>query len=164
MSSPAAPLLDALATPLCWLDAEGTIAGCNTAFARWLGVSARRVRGARFDALDGEGERVRDLLARLGDGVDEPLRARRARLRLPGSEERFADLWLTRSNEGVLVEVHPADEFPGEDPATTLPSALHAALKAWHTRSRIRSPDSRVRPSCWRDAATAMPMRSVTSR
>ena len=129
MSSPAAPLLYALATPLCWLDAEGTIAGCNTAFARWLGVSARRVRGARFDALDGEGERVRDLLARLGDGVDEPLRARRARLRLPGSEERFADLWLTRSNEGVLVEVHPADEFPGEDPATTLPSALHAALK-----------------------------------
>lgn len=125
----ATPALDALATPLCWLDAAGDIAGCNAAFARWLGVSARRVLGSRLEALDAEHERVRDLLARLEDGVDEPLRARRVRLRLPGSEERFADLWLTRSSDGVLVELHPTDEFPGADPATALPGALHAALK-----------------------------------
>jgi len=131
MSLPPVPVpdLDTLATPLAWLDARATVAGCNAAFARWLGVSARRVLGAAFDDFDGESGRVRDLLARLDDGVDEPLRARRVRLRLPSGNEQFADLWLMRLGEGVLVELHPIDEFPGEDPASALPSALHAALK-----------------------------------
>jgi two-component system, NtrC family, nitrogen regulation sensor histidine kinase GlnL len=123
------PALDALATPLAWLDADGCIAGCNAAFARWLGVSSRRLRGTALAELDAEGGRLRDLVARLDDGVDEPLRARRLRLRLPGGSEQFADLWLTRQGIGVLIEVHPTDEFPGVDPATTLPAALHAALK-----------------------------------
>jgi two-component system nitrogen regulation sensor histidine kinase GlnL len=129
MPDAAAPALDALATPLAWLDAAGRIAGCNAAFARWLGVSARRLQGMDVAELDAEAGRLRDLLLRLDDGVDEPLRARRLRLRLPGGAEQFADLWLTRQGGGVLLEVHPTDEFPGEDPATALPAALHAALK-----------------------------------
>jgi two-component system nitrogen regulation sensor histidine kinase GlnL len=126
-SSP--PDLDALATPLLWLDAAGTIAGCNAAFARWLGVSARRLIGSDFAALDAEDGRLRDLLARLGDGVDEPLRARRIRLRAFSGAELFADLWLGRYGAGALLEAHPTEEFPGDDPATFLPAALHAALK-----------------------------------
>jgi two-component system, NtrC family, nitrogen regulation sensor histidine kinase GlnL len=129
MSDSSTPTLDALATPLCWLDGEGRIAGCNLAFARWLGVSARRLLGQPVAQLDAEDGRLLDLLARLDDGVEEPLRARRLRLRLPGTAERFADLWLLRHGGGVLLEAHPADEFPGEDPNTALPAALHAALK-----------------------------------
>src|SRR5690606_4178746 len=30
---------------------------------------------------------------------------------------------------GVLLEFHPTEEFPGEDPATLLPAALSAALR-----------------------------------
>jgi two-component system, NtrC family, nitrogen regulation sensor histidine kinase GlnL len=123
------PDLEALATPLAWLDHDGVLAGCNPAFARWLGVSARRVLGLSLHELDVEDGRLRDLLARLGDSADGPLRARRARLRAVTGVEQFADLWLTRTLDGVLVEAHPTEEFPGADPATALPSALHAALK-----------------------------------
>jgi two-component system nitrogen regulation sensor histidine kinase GlnL len=128
MSSPP-PSLDTLATPVAWLDAHGCIEGCNAAFARWLGVSARRLAGSELHALDAEDGRLRDLLARLDDGVDEPLRARRVRLAAPGGAQVFADVWLARHAGGVLVEAHPTEEFPGEDPASALPSALHAALK-----------------------------------
>src|SRR5690606_8445769 len=42
----------------------------------------------------------------------------------------FADLWLSRrEGGGALAEVHPVDEFSGEDPALLLPSALAASLK-----------------------------------
>lgn len=129
MTDVTVPALDTLATPLAWLDAGAHVVGCNAAFARWLGVSARRLAGIALDQLDAEAGRLRDLLERLGDGVDEPVRARRVRLRLPGSSDHFADLWLTRHGDGVLLEAHPIDEFPGDDPATALPSALHAALK-----------------------------------
>ena len=45
MTDPAPPVADSLATPLAWADADGVIAGCNPAFASWLGVSARRLAG-----------------------------------------------------------------------------------------------------------------------
>ena len=41
-------------------------------------------------------------------------------------------------NGGVRLEAHPADEFPGEDPATALPAALSAALKG--LAHEIRNP------------------------
>ena len=48
-------------------------------------------------------------------------------------------LWLARTDDGgVRIEVHPADEFPGEDPATALPAALSAALKG--LAHEIRNP------------------------
>ena len=33
---PVAPTLDQLATPIVWAAADGRIAGCNAAFARWF--------------------------------------------------------------------------------------------------------------------------------
>ena len=129
---------DALATPLAWADADGRIRACNPAFASWLGVSARRLQGLALTELDAEDGRLAALLPRLADS-GEATRMRRARLAFPGAAERFADLWLARADDGgVRVEAHPADEFPGEDPATALPAALSAALKG--LAHEIRNP------------------------
>ena len=138
MSPAAPPSLDQLATPIAWLDAEGRLAGCTPAFASWLGVSVRRLHGLSLAELDAEGGRLAELLPRLPDSGGA-LRVRRARLASPGGSERFADLWLARGEDGGLwVEAHPADEFPGEDPATALPAALSAALKG--LAHEIRNP------------------------
>lgn len=124
------PELDSLTTPLAWLDPAGTIAGCNQAFARWLGVSARRLVGWPLVGLDGGDDRLATALTRVAGEEGAPLRVRRLGLGFPDGEPRFADLWLSRREDGgTLVEVHPVDEFPGEDPAQLLPSALSAALK-----------------------------------
>ena len=128
--------LDLLATPVARLDAEGRVAACNPAFASWLGVSVRRLQGLALGDLDVETGRLAALLERLPQ--DEPLRVRRARLAFPGGAERFAELWLTAREAGVLVEAHPAEEFPGEHPATSLPAALSAALKG--LAHEIRNP------------------------
>jgi len=120
---------DMLATPIAWLDAAGRIEGCNRAFASWLGVGARRLQGIALAELDAEAGRLPALLERLPEDGGA-LRAHRARLAFSGAEERFAELWLSRREEGgTLLEAHPSDEFPGEDPATALPAALSAALK-----------------------------------
>ena len=137
-SPPNPPAPESLATPLAWLDADGRVLGCNPAFASWLGVSARRLVGMALPELDAEGDRVAGLLPRLLP-TGEPLRVRRARLAFPGNAERFADVWLARTEDGGLrLEAHPADEFPGEDPATALPAALSAALKG--LAHEIRNP------------------------
>jgi len=121
--------LDALTTPLAWTDAAGAITGANPAFSRWLAVSTRRLLGWPMAGLDGEG-RLAEALARLRAADDAPLRLRRVRLRYPEADERFADLWMTRrADGGWLLEAHPVDEFPGDDPALLLPSALSASLK-----------------------------------
>ncbi|KAA2284760.1 two-component system sensor histidine kinase NtrB [Arenimonas fontis] len=126
---PDPPALDTLSTPVAWADAEGRLLGCNPAFASWLGVSARRLQGLAVTELDAEGGRLADLLVRLPD-TGEAVRVRRARLAMPGGGERFAELLLARDEHGGLrLEAHPSEEFPGEDPATALPAALHAALK-----------------------------------
>ena len=135
---PPPPGRDELATPLAWADAAGLVTGCNPAFASWLGVSARRLQGLALTELDAEDGRLAALLPRLADS-GEATRMRRARLAFPGAAERFADLWLARADDGgVRVEAHPADEFPGEDPATALPAALSAALKG--LAHEIRNP------------------------
>ncbi len=46
------PATDALSTPVAWADTDGLILGLNPAFARWLGVSTRRLIGQPLAALD----------------------------------------------------------------------------------------------------------------
>lgn len=122
------PEFDHLTTPLAW--GEGMLlAGCNGAFSRWLGVNARRLLDRPLSALDaGEGRLAE--FAQRGQAGDAPMRIRRVRLRYGDGDERFADAWLTWPDAGGwLLEAHPVDEFPGDDPALVLPSALSAALK-----------------------------------
>jgi len=129
MSAPPSPLpvIEQLGTPVAWADAEGRIAGCNPAFARWLGVSVRRLVGQPLAALEAQGEALAHFLAR--DERDS-LRLNRLALALPGEGARFAEGWMSRLEEGGwLLEAHPVDEFPGIDPTQALPSALSAALK-----------------------------------
>ena len=94
------PELDQLTTPLAWLDEAGVIAGCNQAFARWLGVSARRLVGWPLVGLDGGDARLATALARVAGEDGAPLRVRRLGLGFPDSEPRFADLWLSRCDDG----------------------------------------------------------------
>jgi two-component system nitrogen regulation sensor histidine kinase GlnL len=125
------PELEHLTTPVVWADADGRIEGSNTAFARWLGVSVRRLHGQPLAALEQGSELLRRALAAdAGDADDiSPLRLRRIALAYLGGEPRFADAWISPLDGGWLLEAHPVDEFPGEDPAVALPSALSAALK-----------------------------------
>ncbi len=122
----APPTLDQLGTPVAWADAQGRIAGVNPAFQRWLGVGPRRVLGQPLAALEQEG----DALARfLRQDERDTLRLKRSALGLPGETPHYADGWLTRTGEGWLLEVHPADGYPELDTAQSLPGALAAALK-----------------------------------
>lgn len=128
--APPAPEFETLATPMAWTEGDGRLAGCNPAFASWLGVGARRLLGRPLCDLEAEDPgRLQAALVRLHADA-APLRLRRMHLRHPEADERFADLWLTVADgAGVLVEAHPVDEFPGDDPALLLPSALSATLK-----------------------------------
>jgi two-component system, NtrC family, nitrogen regulation sensor histidine kinase GlnL len=120
---------EALATPLAWADATGRVAGCNLAFARWLGVGARRLQGMPLAALEAGGEALRAVLGGATPS-DAPRMLRRVALAFPGGAPAFADLALTRrGDDGWLLEAHPVAEFPGEDPAQLLPAALSASLK-----------------------------------
>jgi two-component system nitrogen regulation sensor histidine kinase GlnL len=122
------PDIAALDTPVAWTDAAGQLAGGNPAFARWLGVSARRLPGLPMAALEVDGDSLARALAQpLAQGV----RLRRVALAFPGSDAPvFADLAVApRDGGGWLLEAHPVAEFPGDDPAVALPSALAATLK-----------------------------------
>lgn len=126
---PAPDTFDALTTPVAWTGADGCLAGANTAFARWLGVGARRLPGLPLAALEADGDRLAGWLAGAGD---EAVRLRRVPVAFPGgaAPPAFADLALSpREGGGWWLEAHPVDEFPGEDPAQALPLALSAALK-----------------------------------
>jgi len=129
MPDETAPTLDQLATPLLWLDADGRIAGANPACARWLGVGLRRLPGLPLAALEAEGDALARVLAE--PPGREAARLRRVAMAFPGIEvPRFADLLLSRREDGGWwLEAQPVEEFPGEDPAIALPSALSAALK-----------------------------------
>ena len=125
-----APAVDQLATPVAWLDADGRIAGANPACARWLGVGLRRLTGLPLAALEAEGEALARMLVETG-ADREFARLRRVPMAFPGTDTpRFADLLLSRREDGGWwIEAQPVEEFPGEDPALALPSALSAALK-----------------------------------
>ena len=119
---------DLLATPVAWTGADGRLEGANAACARWLGVSAKRLAGVPLVALEFEGDAfARAISGRGGEGA----RLRRVPLAFPGTDTpRFADIALTaREGGGWWLEAHPVEEFPGDDPALMLPSALSAALK-----------------------------------
>ena len=122
------PTADLLTTPLAWSDGEGRIVGCNPAFARWLGVGLRRPLGLPLAALEVSGDVLATALADGGD--DAHLRhLRRVPLQVPGvGEPRFADLWMSRRDDGWLLEAHPVDEFAQRD-GDALPAAVAAALK-----------------------------------
>ncbi|MES2858240.1 MAG: ATP-binding protein [Pseudomonadota bacterium] len=120
--------LESLSTPVASLDGNGVVAGCNAAFAHWMGVGRRRLLGVPATALERDGAQLAEALALAGEA---PLRLRRVILAFPGSEGvRFADLWLAPASDGGhWLEVHPVDEFPGPDPALLLPSAMSASLR-----------------------------------
>jgi two-component system nitrogen regulation sensor histidine kinase GlnL len=63
-AAPPSPSLEVLGTPVAWADAEGRVAGCNPAFARWLGVSVRRLLGQPLASLEVQGEALAHFLAR----------------------------------------------------------------------------------------------------
>ena len=46
-----APDIDTLGTPVAWADAAGCLVGVNPAFARWMGISARRLQGQPLAAV-----------------------------------------------------------------------------------------------------------------
>ena len=133
MTDAMAPNLDTLTTPLAWADATGVLVGGNLALGRWLGVSSRRLPGVPLAALEVDGDMLARALSQAGsDGVPprDFARLRHLALAFPGHDEpRFADVSLSRTDTGWLFEAHPVDEFPGDDPAVALPSALSAALK-----------------------------------
>ncbi len=121
------PSLDSLGTPVAWADREGRVLGVNPAFARWLGVSARRLVDQPLAALEVQGDALARFL--LNDERDV-LRLHRLALGLPNDAPRFAEGWLSRLDDGGwLLETHPVDEFPALDPTHALPNALSAALK-----------------------------------
>ena len=124
------PALDTLVTPVLRADRHGRVLACNQAFARWLGVSQKRLPDQPLVALEVEGDSLRQALQAMDDAAEGPRRLRRVALAFLGGEPRFADVWLTREVDGsLLMEAHPVDEFPGGDPARALPLALSAALK-----------------------------------
>ena len=128
VESPSQAVLDELATPVLWLDATGAIAGANVAATDWLGVGLRRLLGLAAGSLERDGALLAAALAQPQDG---PTRLRRIGLAFPSSERlQFADLWLVpRTDGGHWLEAHPVDEFPGDDPALSLPSAMNASLR-----------------------------------
>jgi hypothetical protein len=75
--------------------------GSNNSVAR-LERACRVAFEKRFDLgrHDAEKGRLAQLLPRLPD-TGEALRVRRARLAFPGNAERFADLWLARTETGL---------------------------------------------------------------
>jgi len=138
MSDPANISVESLATPVAWLSSSAAVENCNQAFASWLGVSVRRLQGMPLGELDVEIGRLSEVFKRLPE-TGHTLRVHRARLAFPGSNEHFAELWLTRVESGeVRMEAHPTEEFLGEDPAKVLPAALSAALKG--LAHEIRNP------------------------
>ena len=134
MHAPPTPgqVLEQLATPLVLLGRDLRIRWVNPAFARWLGLSARRFVQQPLNALNADPSELAELIDRAGASA-EPVRAQRVRLLPTPEREVFADALATSlaadpDAEGYLIEFHPTGEFAGPDPLTTVPAALHQTL------------------------------------
>jgi two-component system nitrogen regulation sensor histidine kinase GlnL len=138
---PAEFVIEHLVTPLVVLDAGGVVRAANPAFVGWIGLSARRLVEQPVAALGADGD-----LAALVERAREAralVRMRRVRLAPTPEHERFADASAApvldgEALVGVLLEFRPVEEFPGEDPAASVPGALHEALKG--LAHEIRNP------------------------
>ena len=118
---------DALATPILRV-ADGRVDYLNSAAASWLGVGLRRLLNQPLTTIDPDGS-LMHLVERAGT---LPGSLRGQRLTIGGDQEdpRFAHALVSVGDNGaVWLELHPVEEFPGEDPATMLPAALGVALK-----------------------------------
>lgn len=140
------PAHDRLSTPVLAVSPAGAVEAGNQACGQWLGVSLRRLVGLPVAALELQSDGLAAALAAHAGRSDAPagqagrqagsanaprvIRLSRLTLAFPGGAPRFAEAWLTpRDDGGWLLELHPVDEFPGEDPVAALPLALSAALK-----------------------------------
>jgi nitrogen-specific signal transduction histidine kinase len=136
---------------------QGRVAGCNLAFARWLGVGARRLQGMPLAALEAGGEALRAVLGGARTPSDAPRMLRRVALAFPGGAPAFADLALTRrGDDGWLLEAHPVAEFPARIPRSCCRRRCRRRSRAWRTSCATRWPGSRARRSCWRGARASM--------
>lgn len=117
---------DLLATPLLLIDPEQRISALNPACSAWLGLSRRRLLGQPLALLDGGDGALVDSAAEVLSARSS-LRGRHLRLQREG-DERYAEVYFSPVEGGLLLEFHPAEAFPGADPSV-LPAALHAALK-----------------------------------
>lgn len=133
MTPPLDPAFDQLGTPVLAVAPDGRIEAANLACGQWFGVSLRRLAGLPLGALEVEGGALAAALApgaAPADAASAGVRLRRLGLAFPGLAPRFAEGWLApRGDGGWLLELHPVDEFPGEDPLAALPLALSATLK-----------------------------------
>lgn len=127
----ATPAYDALSTPVLTVDGQARISAVNPAAASWLGLGLRRLLGhplARIAADDTD----LDALVDRARSTPSGLRVQRLRLQPDGREPRFAHALvhpLDDAEGSVRFEFHPVEEFPGDDPALVLPTALNVALK-----------------------------------
>ncbi len=123
----ALPAFDRLATPVLRVAADDRIDYANPAAGSWLGLGQRRLLGQPLALLAGSDPALQTLCrrAQLDAGL---VRAHRVRFDTQ-ADPRFAHVLARADAASVWLELHPVEEFPGEDPATLLPSALHAALQ-----------------------------------
>lgn len=122
---------DALATPILCVDAQDRISAVNPAAASWLGLGLRRLLGHPLSRLASPEQ---DLAALCHRARSAPAGLRVQRLRLQPGElaPRFAHALLSPLDApagSLRFELHPVDEFAGDDPALLLPAALSLALK-----------------------------------
>ncbi len=122
---------DALSTPVLTVDGQSRISSVNPAAASWLGLGLRRLLGQPLSRIASPDQDLDALVAR-ARATPSGLRVQRLRLQPEGMEPRFAHVLVNALDEpagSVRCEFHPVDEFPGDDPAVLLPTALNIALK-----------------------------------
>jgi two-component system nitrogen regulation sensor histidine kinase GlnL len=130
MSSESHPF-DALSTPILTVDGQTRIIAVNPAAASWLGLGLRRLLGHPLSRIAST-EQDLDALCERARAMPSGLRVQRLRLQPGELEPRFAHVLVSALDEpegSLRFEFHPVDEFPGDDPAILLPTALNVALK-----------------------------------